>query len=158
MNRQDRHIISVIVVNESSVLARISGLFAGRGYNIESLTVAPIPNKEGLSRLTIETYGDCKTVTQIEKQLNKLIPVMKVIERDDFVEKEMALVKIPIEESLSDVDALARAYNGKIVNVGDGAIICMVADEPQRVAYFLNAVKRFNPIEVIRSGVVALER
>jgi acetolactate synthase-1/3 small subunit len=156
--KKDRHIISVIVVNESSVLARISGLFAGRGYNIESLTVAPIPNEENLSRLTIETYGDCKTVSQIEKQLNKLIPVMKVIERDDFVEKEMVLVKVPIEESLSDVDALSRAYNGKIVNVGEGSIICMVADEPERVSYFLKAIQKYNPIEIIRSGAVAIER
>ena len=84
-----RHVISVIVKNESNVLARISGLFAGRGYNIESLTVAPIPGEE-LSRLTIETYGTNEIVEQIEKQLNKLIPVLKVVERDDFVEKEMA--------------------------------------------------------------------
>lgn len=152
-----RHVISVIVKNESNVLARISGLFAGRGYNIESLTVAPIPGEE-LSRLTIETYGTNEIVEQIEKQLNKLIPVLKVVERDDFVEKEMAIIKVPIEENLSDFDALCRAYNGKIVNVGTNAIIGMVADDPKRVAFFIEAVKRFHPIEIIRSGVVAIER
>jgi acetolactate synthase-1/3 small subunit len=157
MSNIRRHVISVIVQNESSALSRISGLFAGRGYNIESLTVAPIPN-EDLSRLTIETIGDQKTVDQIEKQLNKLIPVLKVVEREDFVEKEMAIIKVPIEESLSDFDALCRAYNGKIVNVGEGSIIAMVADDPKRVAFFIKAVQRFHPIEIVRGGVVALER
>lgn len=157
MNIERRHVISVIVQNEASALSRISGLFAGRGYNIESLTVAPIPNEE-LSRLTIETYGNQKTVDQIEKQLNKLIPVLKVVEREDFVEKEMVIIKVPIEESLSDFDALCRAYNGKIVNVGEKSIIAMVADDPKRVSFFIKAVQRFNPIEIVRGGVVALER
>jgi len=154
---QERHIISVIVQNESSVLSRISGLFAGRGYNIESLTVAPIPN-ENLSRLTIETYGDQKTVNQIEKQLNKLIPVSKVVESDDFIEKEMVLVKVPISQSLSDVDTLCRIYNGTVLNVSEDSIVVMVADEPQRVKFFIQAIQQFNPIEIVRGGVVALER
>ncbi len=157
MKKIKRYIISVIVQNESSALSRISGLFAGRGYNIESLTVAPIPNEE-LSRLTIETYGTEKTVEQIEKQLNKLIPVYKVVKKDDFVEKEMVIIKVPIEENLSDFDVLCQAYNGKIVNVGTNSIIAMVADDPKRVGFFIDAVQRFHPIEVVRGGVVALER
>jgi acetolactate synthase-1/3 small subunit len=157
MSNTRRHVLSVIVQNESSALSRISGLFAGRGYNIETLTVAPIPNEE-LSRLTIETIGDQRTVDQIEKQLNKLIPVLKVVESEDFVEKEMTLVKLPISESLSEFDTLCRAYNGKIINVGEDTIIGMVVDNPQRVAYFIKAVQKFNPIEIVRGGVVALER
>jgi acetolactate synthase-1/3 small subunit len=155
---EKRHIFSVIVKNESNVLARISGLFAGRGYNIESLTVAPIPHDREFSRLTIETIGSAKVAEQIEKQLNKLISVAKVIKNSDIIEKEMALVKVPISESLSDIDALARAYNGKIVNVSEENIIAMVADEPNRVKNFLKAVKKYSPVEIIRSGVVALER
>jgi len=154
---QERHIISVIVQNESSALSRISGLFAGRGYNIESLTVAPIPN-ENLSRLTIETFGNRKTIDQIEKQLNKLIPVSKVVESDDFVEKEMVLVKVPVSQSLSDVSALCQIYNGTILNISDSSIIGMVADEPQRVKFFIQAIQKFHPIEIVRGGVVALER
>jgi acetolactate synthase-1/3 small subunit len=156
MSNIRRHVLSVIVQNESSALSRISGLFAGRGYNIESLTVAPIPNEE-LSRLTIETFGDQKTVDQIEKQLNKLIPVLKVLEKEDFVEQEMTLVKVPSSESLSEVDALCRAYNGKILHVSEDTIILMVADDPKRVAHFIKAVQKFNPIEIVRGGVVALE-
>lgn len=153
----ERHIISVIVQNESSALSRISGLFAGRGYNIESLTVAPIPN-EDLSRLTIETYGNQKTIDQIEKQLNKLIPVFKVVESDDFIEKEMVLVKVPVSQSLSDIEALCKVYNGTVVNVGEDSIVAMVADEPRRVGYFITAIQKYYPIEIVRGGVVALER
>jgi len=155
--REERRIVSVIVLNESSVLSRISGLFAGRGYNIESLTVAPVPESK-MSRITIETAGNVKVMEQIIKQLHKLIPVYKVIEHSEQIEKEMALVKIPINESLSDVDALCRAYNGKIVNVGNDSIIAMVTDEPERVKYFLKAIKKYNPKEIVRSGVVAVER
>jgi len=152
-----RKVVSVIVVNEASVLARIAGLFAARGYNIESLTVAPIPESK-YSRITIATSGSTRVIEQIVKQLHKLIPVLKVIEHEELVEKEMALVKFPISQSLSDVDALCHAYNGKIVNVGTDMIIAMVADEPQRVGHFLEAIKNFSPIEIVRSGVVALER
>jgi len=155
--REERRIVSVIVLNESSVLSRISGLFAGRGYNIESLTVAPVPDSK-MSRITIETAGSVRVMEQIIKQLHKLIPVYKVIEHSEQIEKEMALVKIPIEESLSDVDALCRAYNGKIVNVGNDSIIAMVTDEPERVRFFLKAIKKYNPKEIVRSGVVAVER
>ena len=152
-----RRVVSVIVNNEASVLSRISGLFSARGYNVESLTVAPI-NDSKYSRLTIVTSGSIRVLEQIVKQLNKLIPVLKVIETEEMVEKEMALVKFPITESLSDIDTLARAYNGKIVNVGENTIIAMVADEPHRIAYFLKAIKTFNPKEIVRSGTVAIER
>ena len=152
-----RRVISVLVENESSVLSRISGLFAGRGYNIETLTVAPIPNSNR-SHITIATKGDAKTLEQITKQLHKLIPVYKVIEHSEMVEKEMVLIKFPIEQNLADIQVLCGAYNGGIVNVGEEMIIGMVADEPTRVKHFIEASKRYNPIEVVRGGVVAIER
>jgi len=154
---QARRVISVIVLNEASALSRIVGLFSGRGYNIESLTVAPIPESK-YSRITIVTAGSIKVVEQIIKQLHKLIPVLRVYEHEDLVEKEMAMVKIPLNESLGDIEALAHAYNGKIVNVGSDTMIVMVADEPIRVGHFLDAIKRFHPKEIVRSGSVAMER
>ena len=157
MEIAERRVISVIVVNEASVLSRITDLFSGRGYNITSLTVAPIPESR-YSRLTIVTSGSVRVMEQITKQLHKLIPVLKVIEHADLVEKEMALVKFPINESMNEIAALCSAYNGKIVNVSDEVIIAMVADEPKRVDNFLSAVKRFHPREIVRSGAVALER
>ena len=153
---EERRVISVIVINEASVLSRISGLFSGRGYNIDSLTVAPIPESK-YSRITIVTQGSIRVIEQITKQLHKLIPVLKVYEHENLVEKEMALVKFPISECLSDIAALCSAYNGKIVNVGEDVIIANVADEPHRVDNFLKAIKRFHPKEIVRSGVVAME-
>jgi len=153
----ERRVISVIVLNESSVLARITSLFAGRGYNIESLTVAPIPNSS-MSHITIATNGSAKVMEQITKQLHKLIPVYKVIEHEEMVEKEMVLVKFPIAENLSDIAALCGAYNGGIVNVGKETVIAQVADEPLRVLHFIEAAQRYNPCEIVRGGVVAIER
>ena len=153
---QERRVISVIVMNEASVLSRIVGLFSGRGYNIDSLTVAPIPESK-YSRITIVTQGSVRVIEQILKQLHKLIPVLKVYEHEDLVEKEMALVKFPVSECLSDIAALCEAYNGQIVNVGEDVIIVNVADEPHRVNNFLKAIKRFHPKEIVRSGVVAME-
>ena len=155
--KNERRVISVIVMNESSVLARVTALFAGRGYNIESLTVAPIPQSD-MSHITIATNGSLKVMEQITKQLHKLIPVYKVIEHEEMVEKEMVLVKFPMEESLSDIQTLCMAYNCGIANVGPDIAIGMVADEPKRVQHFLEAAQRYNPIEVVRGGVVAIER
>lgn len=152
-----RRVISVIVLNESSVLARITSLFAGRGYNIESLTVAPIPQSD-MSHITIATNGSAKVMEQITKQLHKLIPVYKVIEHEEMIEKEMVLGKFPIAEHLSDLSALCAAYNGGIVNVGPEMIITMVADEPSRIKHFIEAAQRYNPCEIVRGGVVAIER
>jgi len=154
---KERRVISVVVMNESSVLARITALFAARGYNIASLTVAPIPNSE-MSHITLETNGGVKVMEQITKQLHKLIPVYKVIEHEEMVEKEMVLVKFPIAENLSDIAALCAAYNGGIANVGTEMVIAQVADEPKRVKHFIEAAQRYNPCEIVRSGVVAIER
>ena len=152
-----RRVVSVIVINEASVLSRITDLFSGRGYNITSLTVAPIPDSR-YSRLTIVTAGSVRVIEQITKQLHKLIPVLRVYEHEDMVEKEMSMIKIPITENLSDINILCEAYNGKIINTGENTIIAMVTDEPKRIDNFLKAIKRYNPKEIVRSGAIALER
>jgi acetolactate synthase-1/3 small subunit len=157
METNERRVISVIVVNEASVLSRITDLFSGRGYNITSLTVAPIPDSK-YSRLTIVTSGSVRVIEQITKQLHKLIPVLRVYEHADLVEKEMVLVKFSISDNITDINTLCEAYNGKIVNVGENVIIAMVADEPKRVENFLKVITRYSPKEVVRSGAVALER
>jgi len=157
MENSERRVISVIVVNEASVLSRITDLFSGRGYNITSLTVAPIPNSK-YSRLTIVTSGSVRVIEQITKQLHKLIPVLKVYEHADLVEKEMVLIKFPLTDNITDINTLCEVYNGKIVNVGENVIIAMVADEPKRIDNFLKIINKFNPKEIVRSGAVALER
>ena len=154
-----RRVISVIVQNEAQVLARVSGLFAGRGYNIDSLTVASIPNST-MSHMTIVTRGSRRVIEQIIKQLHKLIPVYKVIEHDSMVEKEMVLIKFPLGkgENIASIQALFEAYNGGIVNAGEEIIIAMAADESYRISHCIEASSKFNPIEIVRSGVVAMER
>jgi len=152
-----KKVISVIVKNEHGVLARVVNLFAGRGYNIDTLTVAPVP-ETNFSRMTIATEGDSHIFEQIAKQLNKLLPVLKVIESDSFVEKEMVMVKLPIDNPLSDIDVLAKSYNGEITNVGKDYVIVFAVDNRERVGHFLEAISNYNPIEVVRSGVSVIER
>ena len=152
-----RQVISVIVLNEHNVLSRIVGLFSARGYNIDSLTVAPITDSQ-YSRMTIVTTGDKRVIDQIVKQLNKLIPVLRVNEHKNVIEKDTVLMKFSIENNLSDIDVIARAYHGSIQNVTDEAIIVSATDSSARIMNFIKVMQKFNPLEVVRSGIVAMER
>ena len=152
-----RQVISVIVLNEHNVLSRIVGLFSARGYNIDSLTVAPITDSQ-YSRMTIVTTGDKRVIDQIVKQLNKLIPVLRVNEHKNVIEKDTVLMKFSIDNNLSDIDVIARAYHGSIQNVTDEAIIVSATDSSARIMNFIKIMQKFNPLEVVRSGIVAMER
>ena len=152
-----RQVISVIVLNEHNVLSRIVGLFSARGYNIDSLTVAPITDSQ-YSRMTIVTTGDKRVIDQIVKQLNKLIPVLKVNEHKNVIEKDTVLMKFSIDNNLSDIDVIARAYHGSIQNVTDEAIIVSATYSSARIMNFIKVMQKFNPLEVVRSGIVAMER
>jgi acetolactate synthase I/III small subunit len=154
---EKREVLSVIVVNRESVLSRIVDLFSARGYNIDSLTVAPIPESE-YSRITIITNGRARVIDQIVKQLNKLVPVLKVIEHRDAIEKDTVLIKIPIDQNLSDIDVIAKAYNGAIQNVTHEAVVVSATDEPKRIENFIHIIQKYKPLEIVRSGVVAIER
>lgn len=156
-SQERRAVLSIIVINKDSVLSRIVDLFSARGYNIDSLTVAPIPNSE-YSRITVITVGIARTIDQIVKQLNKLVPVLKVNEHINMIEKDTVLIKIPLDQSLSDVDVLARAYNGAIQNVTDEAIVISATDDPKRILNFIKVIEKYKPLEIVRSGVVAIER
>ncbi len=152
-----RRVISIIVLNEDSALSRIVGLFSARGYNIDSLTVSPITNSE-YSRMTIVTTGDKRVIDQIVKQLNKLVPVLKVNEHKNVIEKDTVLMKFSIDNNLSDIDVIARAYNGSIQNVTKTAIIVSATDSAARIENFIDVMSKFNPLEIVRSGIVAIER
>lgn len=152
----DRRLISVIVLNEHGVLSRIVGLFSGRGYNIDSLTVAPIPESD-LSRVSIVTSGDERVFEQIVKQLYKLIPVYKIVEADEFVEKELVLIKIPLAENLAGLDAVLKSYNGGVANSDDKNLIVMACDDSIRIDNFIKTMRKYNPIDVVRGGSVVIE-
>lgn len=155
--KEIRKVISVIVINEEAVLSRIAGLFAGRGYNIESLTVAPIPESE-FSRFTIVTKGSERVLEQITKQLHKLIPTYKVIETQEVLEKEMVLIKIPLDTNLSGLDAILNGYNGSVANASEDALILMAVDDAPRIQNFIKIMKKFDPIEIVRGGSVSMEK
>ena len=152
-----RQVISIVVLNEHNVLSRIVGLFSARGYNIDSLTVAPMADSP-YSRMTIVTTGDKRVIDQIVKQLNKLIPVLKVNEHKNVIEKDTVLMKFSVDNNLSDIDVIARAYHGAIQNVTDEAIIVSATDSSARIMNFIKVMQQFNPLEVVRSGIVAMER
>ncbi|MBL3520069.1 acetolactate synthase small subunit [Aliarcobacter lanthieri] len=152
-----RQVISIIVLNEHNALSRIVGLFSARGFNIDSLTVAPMEDSP-YSRMTIVTTGDKRVIDQIVKQLNKLIPVLKVNEHKNVIEKDTVLMKFSIDNELSDIDVIARAYHGSIQNVTDEAIIVSATDSSDRIMNFIKVMQKFNPLEVVRSGIVAMER
>ena len=155
--KEIRIVISVIVVNEEAVLSRIAGLFAGRGYNIESLTVAPVPESD-FSRFTIVTKGSERVLEQITKQLHKLIPTYKVIETQEVLEKEMVLVKIPLSANLSGLDAILGGYHGIVANASEDSLIVMAVDDAPRIHNFIKIMKKFDPIEVVRGGSVSMEK
>ena len=152
-----RRVISAIVLNEHGVLSRIVGLFSGRGYNIDSLTVAPVPESE-FSRVTITTSGDARVFEQIVKQLHKLIPTYKVIDDSgEYVEKEMALIKISLNEDFSGLDAILKSYNAIVANANEQYIIVMDSDNSARIDCFKKKKKKYNPIQIVRSGSVMME-
>ncbi|PAF45847.1 acetolactate synthase small subunit [Helicobacter sp. 11S02629-2] len=152
-----KRVISITVLNEHSVLARISGLFAGRGYNIESLTVAPLMDSN-LSYVSISTRGDEKVLEQIIKQLHKLIPVVSVGECEDVITEELALLKFEINENLETIKSLISYCHNHIVSMNSRYIVFSVCDTPKKISELKNTLKQFNPKDMIRSGVVVMDK
>ncbi len=153
-----RHIISVQLENESGALSRVSGLFSARGFNIESLTVAPTHDKT-LSRMTIVSIGDDAIIEQIVKQLNKLIDVVKVTDltATEHIERELALVKIDVDpQSQTEVDDCIDKHGAKIVDVSEDTYTIEVAGKSQRINDFLMACDTHKILEVSRTGVTGV--
>jgi acetolactate synthase-1/3 small subunit len=155
-----RHTISVLVENEFGVLARVAGLFSGRGFNIESLTVAETLDPT-ISRITLVTRGDDQVLEQIEKQLNKLVPVIKVIDFGDspHVEREMALVKVTADEKTrAEVMNLIDIFRGKVIDVGARSYIVELTGDEGKIQAVLELLKPLGLIEIVRTGKVAMHR
>ena len=155
-----RHIISVLVCNEFGVLARVAGLFSGRGYNIESLSVAETiePN---ISRMTIVTSGPDNIIEQIIKQLRKLIPVLRVNDLTDkeYVAKEMVLLKVKATKSLKDdIHRYVDIFRARIVDVGPESYIIELTGDAGKVNKFIELMKSIGIMEISKTGVVSLQR
>lgn len=155
-----RHTISVLVENKFGVLSRISGLFSGRGYNIESLTVGETIDPQ-ISIMTIVTTGDDQIIEQITKQLNKLIDVIRVTDMTelDHVEREMVLIKIaPKQENKAEVLRLAEIFRGRVVDSGPTTYTLEVTGDEKKIEAFIELVKPYGIKEFARTGKVAITR
>ncbi|WP_293645981.1 acetolactate synthase small subunit [Thiolapillus sp.] len=155
-----RHIISVLIENESGALARVSGLFAARGYNIESLTVAPTED-ETLSRMTLVTYGDEMIIEQIIKQLNKLVDVVKLLDLSDgpHIERELMMVKVKAEKShREEMKRMADIFRANVIDVTDCSYIIELTGNGDKLDAFLQAVNDELIMEVVRSGPLGISR
>lgn len=155
-----RHTISVLVENEFGVLARVAGLFSGRGFNIESLTVAETLDPT-VSRITLVTRGDDQVLEQIEKQLNKLLSVIKVIDFADspHVEREMALVKVTADEKTrAEVMNIIDIFRGKVIDVGPRSYIVELTGDEGKIQAVLELLAPLGIREIVRTGKVAMHR
>lgn len=156
-----RHVISVLIENEAGALSRVSGLFSARGYNIESLTVAPTEDAS-LSRMTIISTGSDDIIEQITKQLNKLVDVIRLIDLNEgrAIERELMLVKVRAigGEQREELARLAEIYGGRIVDVTESSYILEMTGECDKHDAFLELVGAKRILEVVRSGVLGILR
>lgn len=155
-----RHTITLLVENKFGVLSRISGLFSGRGYNIESLSVGETIDPQ-FSQMTIVTSGDDLIIEQITKQLNKLIDVIKVTDMTEFehVEREMVLVKVaPIPQKKSEVLNVVEIFRGKVVDSSEATYTIEVTGDEKKIEAFIELMKPMGVKDLIRTGKVAIIR
>ena len=158
--QQMKHTLSVLVEDESGVLSRISGLFARRGFNIESLAVGPA-EKAGVSRLTMVVAGDDHTLEQMTKQLDKLVNVLGVIDLSTIpaVERELMLLKVSAPaETRSAILDLAQVFRANVVDVADNALTLEVVGDPGKLVALEQVMEGYGILEIARTGRISLER
>jgi acetolactate synthase-1/3 small subunit len=155
-----RHVISVLVENEPGVLVRVSGLFSGRGFNIESLNVAETLDPS-ISRMTLVTSGNEQIIEQIIKQLNKLVNVVKVVDLtgSDFVDREMILIRVKAEaSSRAEVLRILDIFRGRVVDVAPKSYTLEITGDEKKVQAVVELLAPFGILEVVRTGKVAISR
>ncbi|BDG58926.1 acetolactate synthase small subunit [Caldinitratiruptor microaerophilus] len=155
-----RHVLAVLVENNPGVLARVAALIRRRGFNIESLAVGPTEDRR-ISRMTLAVEGDDAIVEQVEKQLNKLVEVLKVsdLDAENSVTRELALVKVHAEPSRrAQILQLADIFRARVVDVGRRHMTIEVTGTQDKVEALINLAREYGIQEVVRTGVIALER
>ncbi|MDL1970547.1 MAG: acetolactate synthase small subunit [Candidatus Desulfofervidaceae bacterium] len=155
-----RHTLSLLVENQPGVLSRVTGLFSGRGFNIESLCVAETLDPK-ISRITLVTKGDDQIVEQIKKQLNKLINVIKVVDLSEIesVEREMALIKVKADPNhRAEILRMVDIFRGKIVDVSPLYYTVEITGDANKIEAFIELMRNFQIQEIARTGTVALPR
>jgi len=158
----ERHIVAVLVDNEAGVLARVIGLFSGRGYNIESLTVAEVDPAAGLSRITVVTSGTPQIIEQIKAQLGRLVPVHKVsdlTEEGPHVGRELALIKVKGRgEKRVESLRIADVFRAGVVDSTSRSFVFEITGAPEKIDAFVRLMEPLGMVDVCRTGVVAIAR
>ncbi|KHF25189.1 acetolactate synthase small subunit [Solemya velum gill symbiont] len=155
-----RHIISILMENEAGALSRVAGLFTARGYNIESLSVAPTEDQT-LSRMTLVTIGDERVIEQITKQLNKLVDVVKLVDLSEgiHIEREMMMIKVRAEMGMrEEIKRLSDIFRGKIIDVTDTSYVVEMTGDSSKLDSFVRAIPEELIIEVVRTGASGISR
>ncbi len=156
-----RRVLSLLLENEAGTLSRVAGLFSARGYNIESLTVAPTEDAS-ISRMTIVTRGSDNIIEQINKQLNKLVDVIKLVDLTEghHIERELLLVKVVAHgnEQREEVKRLVDIFRGRIIDVTDSTYTLEMTGNGDKVDAFIQALAQVDILEVVRSGVSGIGR
>ncbi len=155
-----RHIISILLENEAGALSRVAGLFSARGYNIETLTVAPTEDMS-LSRLTIVTSGSDEVIEQITKQLNKLIDVIKVVDLSEaaHIERELMLIKVRASgKDREEMKRMADIYRGRIIDVTEATYVIELTGRGSKLDSFIQAIDAGLILETVRTGVSGIGR
>ena len=162
MSDIERHTISVLVDNESGVLARVIGLFSGRGYNIESLTVAEVDPANELSRITVVTTGTPMIIEQIKAQLERLVPIRKVVDLttlDAHVERELALVKVKCRgEKRVESLRIADIFRARAIDSTSNSFVFEISGSTDKLNAFIRLMDPLGLVDVSRTGVVAIAR
>jgi acetolactate synthase-1/3 small subunit len=162
MTSVERHTIAVLVDNEPGILARVVGLFSGRGYNIESLTVAETDKRQNLSRITVVTSGTRMIIEQIKNQLQRLVPVHGVHDLTDegpHVERELALIKMAgTGEKRIESLRLADIFRAKVIDSTIESFVFEITGSPEKLDAFINLMEPLGLVDVSRTGVVAISR
>ena len=155
-----RHTISILVENKFGVLTRVAGLFSGRGYNIDTLNVAPTQDAN-TSRMTVVTRGDDATLDQIVKQLNKLVDVLEVhdFRSEEFIDRELVLVRVGVDaKTRAEIMQITDIFRAKIVDVQPKSLTIEITGNESKVEKFLNLMKSFGVLELTRTGKIAMAR
>ena len=155
-----RHIISILVENKFGVLARIDGMFSGRGFNIETLNVGPMPDSK-FSRITATIIGDSSALDQAIKQVSKLVNVLEVTEysKGQATERELLMLKIKVEpKQRTEIVQICDIFRAKIIDVAAQSVNVEMTGNPNKIKAFLNLVEPYGVIEMARTGGVALKR
>jgi len=156
-----RHTISILLENESGALSRVAGLFSARGYNIESLTVAPT-EEPSISRMTLVTRGSDDVIEQITKQLNKLIDVIQLLDLTEgtHIERELLLIKVNVSTAhqRDEIKRIVDIFRGRIIDVGDANYTIEMTGTADKLDAFIKGIEPAQIVEVVRSGVLGIAR